>query len=411
MLFPTEKDTGGAATEDAVSLVVIKAVRACNLRCPYCYYINEKTERYGTAISETTLRKFYEAVARYIGPDDRFEFVWHGGEPLLLGRRRFRRFIELQREYLEPEQTANVLQTNGSLIDRDWVDLLGELGVGVGVSLDGPPHVHDRRRPTVKGRGSYAEARRGIEFLREAGRNVGVLCVMDPDADGREVLLHFKELGILACDFLIPITNNCLESNPLLMVTDHANALGLERFALGAFEAWIEGGTGTISVRLFENLVKNAFGLPHGYLNAGSRNLWQYLILEADGQVCLDPDFWYIDRFSFGTKYRLNSSVYDPGFSLREVARRLGAFASANGLHSLPSDCQGCSMRSVCRGSHPASRFGVDGSFDHRSAYCHLMFELSAAVVNYLRQGGLAGQFSDPDLSKLVEALSSERSS
>jgi len=223
-------------------------------------------------ISEATLRRFYEAVSIYIGPDYRFEFVWHGGEPMLLGRRRFRAYIEMQREYLKHEQAFNVMQTNGTLIDREWADLLSELGVGMGVSLDGPPHVHDRRRPTTNGQGSYAEARRGIEILRESGQKVGALCVMDPYADGREVLLHFKELGLPLCDFLSSITNNCVEANPLRMATDHSEAIALRRFALSAFDAWIEGGVNSISVRLFESLIKNTLGIPHGALNAGSKN-------------------------------------------------------------------------------------------------------------------------------------------
>jgi uncharacterized protein len=234
---------------------------------------------------------------------------------------------------------------------------------------------------------------------------------MDPDACGSEVLNHFTELKLPFCDFLIPITNNCVEANPSCIATDHSYSGGLQRFVLSAFDAWITGGANAISVRLFESLIKNALGMPHGDLNAGSRNIAENLILETDGQVCLDPDFWYIDRFSFGKIYSVKCAVQDPHFSLREVSKRLDAFASAHRLRSIPTECQSCSMRSVCRGSHPASRFGVDGSFDHRSAYCELMFNLSCAVVDYLRQGRLTEHLIDPDLTTLLRSVPDERNS
>ena len=51
-----------------ICLAVIKAVRACNLRCPYCYYINDDTPSYGKIIEEETLRRFYAGVAAHLRP-------------------------------------------------------------------------------------------------------------------------------------------------------------------------------------------------------------------------------------------------------------------------------------------------------------------------------------------------------
>jgi uncharacterized protein len=384
-----------------ICLAVIKAVRACNLRCPYCYYINEDTPGYGKIIQEHTLRLFYAAVAAHIGPQDRFEFVWHGGEPMLLGTRRFRRYIEIQSEYLAPAQTVNVMQTNGTLITAEWCELLRELQVGIGVSLDGPPQVHDRRRPRVRGGGSYAETVRGIELMQKSGTQVGVLCVADPLADGRAVLSHFCELGIPECDFLIPISNNCLDAHPNTLVTDHAHRDALRCYYLDAFDEW-KRRKGAISVRLFDSLIQNAFGIPHGDLNAGSTNIAENVILETDGQICLDPDFWYVDRFAFGKAYRLEANVHDADFLLDTVADRLDTFAAEQRLRNIPSDCQTCAMRSVCRASHPASRYGIDGSFNHRSAYCHLTYDLSCSVVSLLLDFGLARYLVDPDLRRAV---------
>jgi uncharacterized protein len=256
-------------------------------------------------ISEETLRAFYRSVADHLGDEECFEFVWHGGEPLLLGKKRFRRYIALQKEYLRPSQIINVVQTNATIIDDEWCDLLQELDVGVGVSLDGPQDVHDRRRPGVRGRSSYRNTLRGIKLMQNRGNKVGALCVADPAASGRRVLSHFCELGLPDCDLLIPITNNSLESLAGAR-TDHADADGLRRYYLDAFDEWITNRKEVISVRLFDSLIQNAFGIPHGDLNAGSRNIAENVIVETDGTVCLDPDFWYVDRFALGEVYSLN---------------------------------------------------------------------------------------------------------
>ncbi len=321
---------------------------------------------------------------------------------MLLGPRRFRRFVEMQREYLAFEQTNNVMQTNGTLITPEWCELLRELQVGAGVSLDGPPQVHDRRRPKVRGGSSYADTLRGIELMQKSGTQVGVLCVADPTADGRAILSHFCDLGIPECDLLIPISNNCLAAQPNALVTDHAQAAGLRRYFLDAFDEWINRRKGAISVRLFDSLIQNALGIPHGDLNAGSTNIAENVILETDGQVCLDPDFWYVDRFDFGRAYRLQANVHDADFSLETIARRLDTFATEQRLRNIPTECQKCAMRSVCRGSHPASRYGTDGGFDHRSAYCHLTYELSRSVVSLLVKLGLGPYMVDLDLRRAV---------
>jgi uncharacterized protein len=385
-----------------IRLAVIKAVKACNLRCPYCYYINEDTVDYGRVISERVLRRFYSSVAEYIGNAGYFQFVWHGGEPMLLGIKRFRRFVEIQQEYFNPAQIRNVMQTNGTLISSAWCDLLEELKVGLGVSLDGPPEAHDSRRPRVNGKGSHSDIMRGFEVMRSRGLEIGVLCVANPAVNGAQILRYFHDLGIPECDLLIPITNNYLVDHSDNMQTDHSEAESLERFYLDAFEEWADNLKGQLSVRLFDSMINNALGIPHGDLNAGGTNIAENVVLETDGEVCLDPDFWYVDRFDFGEAYRLNANVNDSDFTLRLLEKRIDTFVDAEGLRGIPTDCQSCSMRSVCRGSHPASRYGIDGRYDHRSAYCHIMLPLGRAIVERLRRYDLSQHLVDSDLRRAV---------
>jgi uncharacterized protein len=391
-----------------INLVVIKAIRACNLRCSYCYYINEDTPNYGAIMTDATVEALYKHVAAYLPPHETFGFIWHGGEPLMLGRKRLQRFLDLQQTYFAKGQALNLLQTNGVLVNQTWIDFFKRNNIGVGLSLDGSKEAHDRTRVTPSGKGSYDAVVRAVKLFQENGVGIGVLGVPDGEADGYETVKHFQELGIGGCDFLLPMTNNALvahaserEASGDARQPSGSAAPDFEKIAAfmrGAFRRWIEPGNPEISVRLFESLLQNAFGLPHDYLDAGPTSLATNLVLETDGDVCLDTDFWHIDRFDLGQHYRLAMNVHQEDFTLTRVESALAAFVAAHGLDRLPDACQSCRVRSICHASHPASRYGADGSYGHRSAYCEAMHGLSEDIVDYLNQRGLAHALYDPDL-------------
>lgn len=387
-----------------IGTVVVKSVRACNLRCPYCYYINENTTDYGRVVAAESIEKLYAAVSDYLAGKRGFSFVWHGGEPLLLGRKRFQRFLDLQTKYFAANQVQNFIQTNGVLVDQDWVEFFRKNGVGVGVSIDSSPRAHDKNRITTRGIGTYARVVEAIKLLNSNGLQVGALSVVDGDFDGYEALRHIKGLGVLACDFLIPMTNNALQQREgAVPYRDYTDFGKIGTFLVGAFRGWVEHPDSEFTVRLFECVIRNAFGFESGYLDAGSTNLADFVVLETDGEFCFDPDFWHIDRYDLGRQYSLGFNVHDEGFSLAAVERHMEDFIRAHHLNALPDDCQRCKVRSLCRGAHPASRFGADGSFNHRSAYCEAMYALCSEVLRYIVERGYLEYLYDDDLKRHLD--------
>lgn len=384
-----------------ISTIVIKAIRACNLRCTYCYYINEDTKDYGKVIQPQTLERLYSHVAEYLGDKHGFTFVWHGGEPLMLGRKRFQSYLDLQAKYFSPGSVNNCVQTNGVLIDQPWIDFFKVNSVGVGISIDSSPQAHDKNRVTIRGAGTYDKVVQAIELLRANDMPVGTLAVVDGNFDGGKALDSVERLGIPACDFLIPMSNNALENSANCEdYRSHTDFTKIGAFLASAFRRWSTHPKPEFTVRLFECVIRNAFGFDSGYLDAGSVNLADFLVLETDGALCLDPDFWHIDRYDLGCHYKLNFNVGDEDFNLHAVESRMAAFTVENHLETLPDACQQCKVRSLCRGSHPASRFGPDGSFNHRSAYCEAMYALCDSVVDYIDSKGLTEHLCDDDLKR-----------
>ena len=130
----------------------------CNMKCGYCYYLESDSRGENARMPDGLLELF---VRRYIeaSPGPVVPFTWHGGEPTLAGLDFFRLAVELQKRYLPEGWTCwNNLQTNGTLLDDEWVAFLAENRFDVGLSVDGTRELHDRYRKDSGGGATYERA-------------------------------------------------------------------------------------------------------------------------------------------------------------------------------------------------------------------------------------------------------------
>ncbi|MDO5110620.1 MAG: radical SAM protein, partial [Erysipelotrichaceae bacterium] len=136
------------------SLMVKPAGSSCNMRCQYCYYIDnpESGSRFmSEEVLEQTVRS-YAAAASY----PVLSYVWHGGEPTLRGIEFYKKAVELQRKYLpEGFECWNSLQTNGLALNDEWCQFLSLNHFDVGISIDGTRAIHDTYRHDAAGNPTY----------------------------------------------------------------------------------------------------------------------------------------------------------------------------------------------------------------------------------------------------------------
>ena len=59
----------------------------------------------------------------------------------------------------------HTIQTNGTLLDDAWAAFFAEHGFLVGLSIDGPPEVHDTYRVNKSGKGSFARVMLAVSEL------------------------------------------------------------------------------------------------------------------------------------------------------------------------------------------------------------------------------------------------------
>lgn len=154
---------------DSPMYIIAKpAGAACNLRCSYCYYLeksrllNSPSQMMQDEILERFIKEYIESQTT---PE--VMFIWHGGEPLLRPISFYERAIELQQCYANGRRIDNCIQTNGTLIDEQWCKFFRKNNFLVGISIDGPQHLHDTLRTTQQGEKSFQDVIRGIRLLNK----------------------------------------------------------------------------------------------------------------------------------------------------------------------------------------------------------------------------------------------------
>lgn len=210
-------------------------------------------------------------------------FSWQGGEPTLMGVEFFQKVLEFQKKYgRRGAIVSNGLQTNATLIDNRLASLLSKYRFLVGVSIDGPPEIHNQFRRHISGRGSHSDVIRGIECLKRHSVEFNVLILVTSANvhQGKEVYRYLCNLNISHHQY-IP----CVEFNKkgqLLPFAISGEQWGV--FLCSIFDEWIRGDIRNVSIRDFDAVLGHLIDWQYGTCRqAGSCD--GYFLVEYNGDV------------------------------------------------------------------------------------------------------------------------------
>ncbi len=148
-------------SKDKKPVVVWNLIRRCNLHCAHCYTDSHEKD-YEGELSTDEAKRVIDDLAQFGVP----VVLFSGGEPLL------RQDLYELIGYAQGHGVRGVLSTNGTLITREVARQLKEFGLSyVGVSIDGPEHVHDKFRGKT---GAFQGALDGIRSCLEEEIRVGI---------------------------------------------------------------------------------------------------------------------------------------------------------------------------------------------------------------------------------------------
>lgn len=184
--------------------LILKGTNACNLRCKYCS-LGEK-EHTGMLSQKDMLKALFWFL-EYAKKKNQHKvgIILHGGEPFLVPAEQYQFcFQELQKKYKDMEICYSA-QTNGYELSEEYMNLIQDYKIRIGISLDGDKDIHDRQRVNIHGEPTYKKIMDNIRILKNNLIPVSVLMVITQ----YHQKMNFQFFDFLA-DEKIPIKVNPL---------------------------------------------------------------------------------------------------------------------------------------------------------------------------------------------------------
>jgi uncharacterized protein len=353
---PSRDHTGNIPASGPPAFQVMLKPRGsiCNLDCRYCFYL-AKEQLYLGASFRMSDELLEEYTRQYIAAQQvpQVVFAWQGGEPTLMGLDFYRKAVALQRKYRRPGmRILNALQTNGTRLDDEWCTFFHEHQFLIGLSLDGPRHLHNAYRVDKGGQPTFDQVMAGLEKLQRHRVEFNVLtCVHAANADSPLDVYRFlrDEVG---ADFIqfIPIVERLhplrfQEGTQVSPRSVTGEAYG--RFLNMVFDEWVQHDVGRLSVQLFDVALAIWLGEPSG-LCIFDETCGRGLAMEHSGDV-YSCDHFVEPRHLLGNMQAI---------PLRELAGSVKQrrFALAK-RETLPRACRECPVLFACHGGCPKDRF------------------------------------------------------
>jgi uncharacterized protein len=348
----------------------------CNLDCSYCFYLHKEDllhqpnmPRMGEALLEQHIRQYIEAQT---GPE--VTFSWQGGEPTLMGLDFFQRVIQLQQQYKKPGQAiSNDLQTNGILLNEEWCAFLKEHHFLVGLSIDGPAHLHNVHRYSKGKLPTFERVMEAVKLLHQHQISFNALCVVN-NLNVHRPIDVYRFLRDQVRPFMIQFIP-CVETvdfhrvapgywqkddlpldgsprtkpgQPDAVVTEWSVASeDWGYFLTRVWDEWFKRDWGRVYIDQFENVMSQLFGCG-AQKCVSSEICGRALAIEHNG------DLYSCDHFVY-PEYKLGNicDVHEGDMAFSEQQQRF-AYAKST---SLPKYCKTCTYLKLCWGECPKNRF------------------------------------------------------
>lgn len=186
--------------------LIVKLTTACNLNCVYC---SEGDKKKRTLPLEYIYKIVDECPELAKATNDRnIVFLWHGGEPLLVGKEYLTAAMIYAQEKLSDYNVKFLLQSNGTMIDDEWIYIFKKFNVKVGISLDGYKELHDKNRKDKDGKHTFDTVIENIHHLQRNNVYGGSLMVLNTTytLDENKIIelicendLHIKIHSVIPC--------------------------------------------------------------------------------------------------------------------------------------------------------------------------------------------------------------------
>ena len=351
-----------------IHTVVLQPTPFCNINCRYCYLPQRDAK---TVMALETVIAIFEKIFAAGWASPYLTVIWHAGEPLVLPTSYYQAAFEAI-ETLRPSgiELRHSIQTNGMLIDREWCDLIKKWHIGVGVSVDGPRHMHDANRVTRAGKGTFDKTIAGIRLLRQENVPFHVITVLTaasmsaPD----ELLDFYVSEGIDDVCFNVEESEGTYVSGLLAS----GNAADSFRDFLDRFWTMSRKSSQIQFIREIDGMIPRIFRPEQSCAENAQVTPFGMVNIDCHGNVSsFSPELLGYKN----TKYNdfIVGNILTE--SLEDMMRSPAMQAMTRDISAGVEMCRKeCDYFSVCGGGAPVNKLAENGSFaSSRTVFCSLV--------------------------------------
>ena len=351
--------------------LIVKATRQCTLRCAYC---NDWRSSRKEVMSFGVMARM---IASALAEHEHVRFIWHGGEPTLLPISFYEKALLVQaRLRREGQKVGNTFQTNATTLTPAWARFFRANNIQVGISIDGPAHLHNSHRSYRSGKGSYDHVIQGLNLLKEYEVQFSGLVVVDEGTlkFGARRLLDFlvgqgiRSFGVLPAK---PKNEPAAEAGT---ITEHyIEPARVNAFLIKLYDAWLSRGDRNVKIRELEALKAQIKGVSARSCTLSGKCWGHYYAIEADGSVAV------CDVFSGDSRYTLGNIM---NTSFAKIANSSALLQLKKEHRNTTEAMRGCPEFPVCKGWCPHERYvSIRHNKSHRDGCCGLR-DLIAHIRN-----------------------------
>lgn len=329
--------------------IIAMVTSDCNLDCWYCYTkasrcsVDKWDHRYLKKIIENCSDGF-----KYV------EFCWHGGEPLLMGREFYGDVIAIQNELSKKKgvEFQNNIQTNGTLLNDEWIDFLVAHEFRIGLSLDAPLHIHIKNR-----KNDPFQLLDICHTFQKKNIPLGVLCVITKEnvklVDG--IFDFYKKLNVNSFG-LLPLRKVGNINESLVPTNEEVFELYKEMF-----DKWVWSDNDFYSIEPLDSMLHLILGRNCAICSFTSPCLERMISIDQEGNV-IPCSSLVASEFKLGVIYEdklISILENDKTRNFKELKKK-----------ALLQNCKGCIFLNLCNGGCRADAFWSTKQYTGAYPFC-----------------------------------------
>lgn len=350
--------------------IIFRPTNDCNLACQYCYDINNHSDTIQNIRNRATNKLLANQDALLRGIQLLFEgerekiLIFHGGEPLLIQPDALDEFCSHLDEGVQID-----IQTNGTLIDQNVIELFRKYRFRVGISLDGCNEFQNSYRLFRNGNSSFQTVMSKIKLLQDNDIRFGVIMSLSKKHIGCEQELY---------DFLAQhhISSNIRRVFASDQFSDTMTDQEYVDFFNRLYDIWFEDEECLVETRqimeLSSELENVLVGERTSFCSTSDDCFRRYISLDVDGNLYACNRLYGVDDFYYGNVDNI---------SMDDLMRKMNQLLSRR-IDRIQQECAGCSRIAMCNGGCPAEAY--DLYHDYTRSNCD--YKVKTLIRNHIKE-------------------------